>query len=202
VRCGRNGVEAIIFSQTLRNVRIDVFRAPPHRWNSPMAEFFPIRSSSPREPDRRPRPIPPKIKAVVHNLIWGRDDDPDALPMDLIAACIAAGVAPFVARRYLDRPGVIAHLRAELRKRRAIDCCGNPAALRRVRDTSQNAMAVVAAVRAMDGLQAEDAGRADGVTPGVTIRIVNVAPQPTPSIDVTPNAEPSEPFVPGWRAET
>src|SRR6516165_6393919 len=99
-----------------------------------MAEFYPIASSGPREPRKRPRPIPPKIKAVVHNLIWGRDDDPNAAPMQLIDACLAAGVKPFVARRFLDRPGVIAHLRAELRKRREVDRCGNSAALRRVRD--------------------------------------------------------------------
>jgi hypothetical protein len=149
-----------------------------------MADFSPLRSSAPREPDRRARPIPPKIKAVVHNLIWGRDDDPDGMPMNLIDACAAAGVKPFVARRFLDRPSVLAHLRGELRKRRAVDCCGNSAALRRVRDTSDNGMAVVASARALDSMQAEDVGRVDGVTPGVTIRIIS--PQPAPIVDVTP----------------
>ena len=105
--------------------------------------------------------------------------------MNLIDACTAADITPFVARRFLDRPGVIAHLRAELRKRRAVDCCGNPAALRRVRDTSQNSMAVVAAVRAMDGMQAEDVGRADGVSPGITLRIIHQQTLPAP-IDITP----------------
>jgi hypothetical protein len=149
-----------------------------------MAEFYPIASSGSREPDRRPRPIPPKIKAVVHNLIWGDDANPGAMPMNLIDACAAAGVTPFVARRFLDRPQVIAHLRAELRKRRAVDVCGNSAALRRVRDESENSMAVVASCRALDAVVAEDAGRSDGVSPGITLRIIHqTTPQP---IDVTP----------------
>jgi hypothetical protein len=152
-----------------------------------MAEFYPIVSSGPREPDRRPRPIPPKIKAVVHNLIWGDDANPDAMPMNLIDACAAAGVAVFVARRFLDRPQVLAHLRGEQRKRREVDCCGNSAALRRVRDTSDNGMAVVASVRALDGLQAEDGARADAISDarGITLRIIHQPPQPAP-IDITP----------------
>ena len=152
-----------------------------------MADFLPIRSSAPREPDRRPRPIPANVNATIHLMVWGDDADPDARPLDLIPACAAAGIKPFVMRRFLDRPCVIAHLRAEMRKRRAVDCCGNSAALRRVRDTSDNGMAVVASVRALDGLQAEDVGRADGISPGVVIRIV--APQPAP-IDVTPTPAP------------
>jgi hypothetical protein len=151
-----------------------------------MAEFYPIASSAPREPTRRPQPIPPKIKAVVHNLIWGPDDG-NGMPMDLIAACTAAGVKPFVARRFLDRPGVIAHLRAELRKRREVDRCGNSAALRRVRDFSENAMAIVNAARALDGIATDDPWRAGAVvSPGVTLRIVHIN-QP---IDLTPAKAP------------
>jgi hypothetical protein len=137
-----------------------------------VAEFYPIVSSAPREPDRRPRSIPPQIKAVVHNLIWGRDDDPSGMPMDLIAACSAADVKPFVARRFLDRPQVIAFLRSELRKRREVDRCGNSAALRRVRDLSDNSMAIVNAARALDGMGADDPWRADaGVSPAISSRV-------------------------------
>lgn len=151
-----------------------------------MAEFFPVRASGPREP-ARPRPIPPKIKAVVHYLVWGRDDaDPDALPMTLLDACAAAGIRPFVARRHLDRPQTIAFLRQERRKYREILCSGNERALQRVRDGS-NAMAAVASVRALDQLQAEDAGRATAVSPGITLRIICETPQPAPIVDVTPS---------------
>jgi hypothetical protein len=151
-----------------------------------MAEFYPIRSSAPREPDRRPRPIPANVKATIHLMVWGTDADPDR-PLDLIPACAVVGITPFVMRRYLDRPQVIAHLRAEQRKRREVDCCGNSAALKRARDTSLNGMVVVASVRALDGIQAEDAGRAHAPSPGVTIRIVHQTPQPAP-IDITPRA--------------
>ena len=107
-------------------------------------------------------------------MVWGNDANPDALPLDLIAACAAAGVKPYRMRRYLDRPGVIAHLRAEHRKFREVVCCGNAAALRKVRDTSENGMAIVASVRALDGMQAEEAGRADAPTPGISIRLVQI----------------------------
>ena len=107
--------------------------------------------------------------------------------MNLIDACGAAGVKPFVARRFLDRPGVIAHLRAELRKRREVDRCGNSAALRRVRDFSENAMAIVNAARALDGIGADDPWRADAVSPGISLRIIHVE-QLAPMVDVTPPA--------------
>jgi hypothetical protein len=151
-----------------------------------MADFYPLRSSSPREPDKKPRPIPPHVKAVIHLMIWGDDANPAALPLDLIAACAATGVKPFVMRRYLDRPAVIAHLRAEHRKFREVVCCGNTAALKKVRDRSENGMAVVASCRALDGSQADDAARAPGVLEarGITLRIIQ-APRPEP-IDITP----------------
>jgi hypothetical protein len=148
-----------------------------------MVDYLPFASSAPRQPDRqRPRPIPANVKAVIHLMVWGDDANPDALPLDLIAACAAADVKPYRMRRYLDRPAVIAHLRAEHRKFREVVCSGNTAALRRVRDTSENGMAIVGAVRALDGMQAEEAARADAPSPGITLRIIH---QQAP-IDVTP----------------
>jgi hypothetical protein len=35
-------------------------------------------------------------------------------------------------------------------------------------------MAIVSAVRALDGMQAEEAGRADAPTPGISIRLVQI----------------------------
>jgi hypothetical protein len=92
------------------------------------------------------------VKAVIHLMVWDDDANPDALPLDLIAACTAANVKAYRIRRYLDRPAVIAHLRAEHRKFREVVCCGNTAALRKVRDCSPNGMAIVAATRALDGM--------------------------------------------------
>jgi hypothetical protein len=177
----------MLFSDTAQGAGCRIASTKNDRRFFAMAEFYPIASSGPREPTRRPQPIPPKIKLVVHNLIWGADNAPDGMPMTLIDACAAAGVKPFVARRFLDRPSVIAHLRAELRKRREVDRCGNSAALRKVRDFSENAMAIVNAARALDGIGADDPWRADaGVSPGVTLRIVHV----DQLRDVTPSKAP------------
>jgi hypothetical protein len=120
-------------------------------------------------------------------MTWGDDADPDALPLDLIAACAAAGVKPYRMRRYLDRPGVIAHLRTEARKFREVVICGNTAALRKVRNESPNGLAVVASVRALAGLQEQEAARADAPSPGITLRIVH---ETRPPIDVTPASAP------------
>jgi hypothetical protein len=153
-----------------------------------MVDYLPFASSAPRQPDRqRLRPIPADVKAVIHLMVWGDDADPNALPLDLIAACAVVGVKPYRMRRYLDRPGIIAHLRAEHRKFREVVCCGNTAALRRVRDTSPNGIAIVASCRALDGSQAEDAGRADVPSPGITLRIVHETSRPVP-IDITPKS--------------
>jgi hypothetical protein len=149
-----------------------------------MVDYLPFASSAPRQPDRqRPRPIPVDVKAVIHLMVWGDDANPDALPLDLIAACAVAGVAAYRMRRYLDRPAVIAHLRAEARKFREVICCGNAAALRKVRNESPNGLAVVASVRALAGLQAEEAGRASGPSPGI---VLNIHPPAPAIVDITP----------------
>ena len=159
-----------------------------------MLDYLPFASSAPRQPDRqKPRPIPADVKAVIHLMVWGDDANPDALPLDLIAACAAAGVKPYRMRRYLDRPAVIAHLRAEHRKFREVVCCGNAAALRKVRDTSENGMAIVASVRALDGMQAEEAGRADAPTPGISIRLVQINAIQPQHEQITIDAKADEP---------
>jgi hypothetical protein len=149
-----------------------------------MVDYLPFASSAPRQPDRqRARPIPADVKRAIHLMTWGDDANPDALPLDLIAACAGAGVKPYRMRRYLDRPAVIAHLRAEHTKFRECICAGNAAALRKVRNESLNGLAVVASVRALAGMQAAEAERADATSPGITLRIVHETPAP---IDITP----------------
>ena len=159
-----------------------------------MLDYLPFASSAPRQPDRQQaRPIPADVKAVVHLMVWGDDANPDALPLDLIAACAAAGVKPYRMRRYLDRPAVIAHLRAEHRKFREVVCCGNAAALGKVRDTSENGMAIVASVRALDGMQTEEAGHADAPTPGISIRLVQINAIQPQHEQITIDAKADEP---------
>ena len=159
-----------------------------------MVDYLPFASSAPRQPDRqKPRPIPADVRRVIHLMTWGDDANPDALPLDLIAACAAAGIKPYRMRRYLDRPAVIAHLRAEHRKFREVVCCGNAAALGKVRDTSENGMAIVASVRALDGMQTEEAGHADAPTPGISIRLVQINAIQPQHEQITIDAKADEP---------
>ena len=49
-----------------------------------MAEFFPIRSSSPREPNKRPRPVPVKVRSAIRAMIYGAENDPAAKPLNVV----------------------------------------------------------------------------------------------------------------------
>lgn len=114
-------------------------------------------------------------------MVWGKPNDPDGRPLNLGEAASAADVKPDVLRRWLNRPDFIAFLRGERRSMVAASCAGNPAALRRVRDTSQNPMAVVASVRTLQDIEAAEEVRAPvgSHTPGVTINIVNAGGYPS-----------------------
>jgi hypothetical protein len=89
-------------------------------------------------------------------MVCGRPEDPGGKPLDFIEAGKLAGIKPDVARRYLDRPDVIALLRAERRAFREAVCAGNESGLRKVRDTSENGMAVIGAVRALEQIGEDD----------------------------------------------
>jgi hypothetical protein len=84
----------------------------------------------------------------------------------------------------LDRSEVRALLRAERRAFREAICAGNEGALKRVRDTSDNGMAVIGAVRALETLNEEGANRAAGapLAPGLVI-VITGPEAPRPAID-------------------
>jgi hypothetical protein len=100
-------------------------------------------------------------------MVYGHPDDPDCRAFTFIEAAHETGIKPDVMRRYLDRPEVRTHLLSERRAFRAAICGGNEGALLRVRDTAQNGMAVVAAVRALEELEVPRDGR------GVTVNVNN-----------------------------
>jgi hypothetical protein len=140
----------------------------------------PIMSSGSRQPEKRPQPIPRKLRDAISLMVYGRPDDPDCAPLAFIDAAKASGIAPDVMRKYLDRPNVRALLRSQRRAFREAICAGNEGALKRVRDTSQNGMCTVAAVRALEALDGEDAVRSpDAPRPGVTI-VVRQVTEPSP----------------------
>ena len=160
-----------------------------------MAECFPIRSSAPREPDRRPRPIPRKVRQAIELLVYGKPDDEDCKPVDLVTAANEVGLRPYVLRRYLDRGNVRAALLRERRAFRAAICGANELALKRVRDNSANGMCVVASVRQLEAMDADDGGRSvHAPTPGIVIKIINQSAPPVDAgnvIDVTPAPKPA-----------
>ena len=150
-------------------------------------------AASRREPTRAVR-LPEGVRLAIIDMVELGDD--------FILAGKRHGVKAQVMRRWLGRGECIAFLRKERSRFRQSACAQNEACLVQIRDTVDgNQMARVAAIKTLEQLDQEPSRQAGGTqTPGVTIRIVNVAPQPA-LIDVTPNAkplpahaEPSEPF--------
>jgi hypothetical protein len=137
----------------------------------------PIRSSASREL-KRPQPMPAKLREAICLMVYGHPDDIDCRALSFIEAAQETRIKPDVMRRYLDRPDVMrryldrpdvrALLLAERRAFRAAVCGGNEGALLRVRETAQNGMAVVAAVRALEEL--ENPRQGSGVTVNVGVR--------------------------------
>jgi hypothetical protein len=150
----------------------------------------PLTAAGSREPQKqRPRQLPANVRQACGLMVYGRDDDEDCKPLDMIEAAKAAGMKPDVLRRWLDRANVRAYLMAERRTFRAAICAGNEGALQRIRDKSANGMAVVASVRALEQLDEETNARPldPKAQPGITIRIVHLpATTPPAPIDRTP----------------
>jgi hypothetical protein len=93
---------------------------------------------------------------MIRLMIYGRPDDPDGKPVEFIEAGRQCGIQPDHARKWLDRPDVIKLLRSERRAFREAICAGNEKALQKVRDTSENGMAVIGSVRTLEQLNEDD----------------------------------------------
>ncbi|WP_316228636.1 hypothetical protein [Bradyrhizobium sp. SZCCHNR1045] len=151
---------------------------------------------------KRPQPIPAKVKDALRLMVYGKLDDDECKPLDFIAAAKECDIKPDQMRRYLDRPNVRAFLMAERRAFRAAICAGNEAALLDVRDNAKNGLARIGAVRALEGMEIADAevhapGRQQ--LPGLTV-VLNVpglpsSPQP-PALDVMPDRTIPRPLSP------
>jgi hypothetical protein len=127
-------------------------------------------------------------------MVYGHPDDPDCRAFTFIEAAHETGIKPDVMRRYLDRPEVRALLLAERRAFRTAVCSGNENALLRVRETAQNAMAVVAAVRALEELEAPRQPPGVSVTVNSAVAVGAIRPgyvvRLPADLTPTPNAEP------------
>jgi len=140
-----------------------------------MSVMHPIAASGPRTPDK-PKRIPKPIRDALLLMVYGKPDDPDQAPLGFIDAAKEQGVKPDVMRRWLDRPEVRRFLTSERRAFRAAICAGNEAALQRVRDTSENGMAVIGSVRTLEQLEHAASERTVVAQPAPGIVLVIAAP--------------------------
>jgi hypothetical protein len=135
------------------------------------------------------------VKTAILLMVYGDPARPDE-PIDFIAAARLAGVQPDAMRRWLHRPAAASMLRAERRAYRLALCAGNESALARVRDRSENSMAVVKSVQVLNEMEVEETARRSGPqhTPGLVVQIITPAsPRPVgPVVDVTPVREPRD----------
>jgi hypothetical protein len=143
----------------------------------------PFAASPRREPDRARR-IPESVKAACLAMIEEG--------LDFISAAKANGLKPDSMRRHLNTPQVVAFIRKERARFRASVCCANEYVLQEIRDNGENTMARVRAVQVLEQLDETPALRSgELVSPGVTIRLITIAPSSSvPSqlvpIDITP----------------
>jgi hypothetical protein len=140
--------------------------------------------------------VPAKVKVALDLLF----NDPNA---DLASAAAAVGMPTNRLRDQLKLP----HVRRYATQERGafIDalCAGNAAALKDIRDNSNNAMARVAAVRLAElmkeSLDSPGSALQQRHSPGLVVVIQNgdgtqqiIPPAPAPMIDVTPEREARE----------
>ena len=143
--------------------------------------------------------VPAKVQAAWRLM----QDDP---AQTLQSAAAAAGLNAYKLREALNRPHVRRWVLDERRAQLDAINAGNPEALRRLRDTSENAMAAVGAIKTLEALKEvvdPSPGRAGMIqhAPGLVVQIIHSngstetigPPTPAPMIDVTPEREALEP---------
>jgi hypothetical protein len=161
-----------------------------------MSVVAPLSASS-REP-QKPRRLPKPIRQALVLMVRG---DEDGRVIDFIAAAKRCGVAPDVMRRWLDRGEARQFLRSERQVWRAAICAANELALADVRDRSENQMARVHAVRALEGMTESETrvGASAPASPGFTIviaphfqsqldeaTVIDASPRPAPRARAEP----------------
>jgi hypothetical protein len=146
----------------------------------------PFAASAPREPTQRPRPIPPAVRGAALKMIYEG--------CDLVAAAQASNIRPDTLRRWLHRSELVSLIRRERMVFRQSICSSNEYILQELRNSSENFMVRLGAVRELERL-ADDASMrraGDVVSPGITIRVLNFVQDAKAgqAIDVTPAKAP------------
>jgi hypothetical protein len=141
----------------------------------------------------------PVVPAKVQKAWRLMQDDPK---QTLQTAAAAVRLNAYKLREALNRPHVRKWVLDERRLQLDAINAGNPEALRRLRDTSENAMAAVGAIKTLEAMkELVDPSVRAGTTmhaPGLVVQIINTAGEVTqeigsrpvpPLIDVTPERE-------------
>src|SRR6266566_3565956 len=137
----------------------------------------PLTASGPRDPAKCPRPLPRNVRDMIVFMVRGDPNDEEGKPLDFVTAGRLAGLAPDLARRYLDRGNFRVALRAERKAFRMALNAGNELALARIRD-GENAMAAVRSIQLLEQIDDSET-RAPGAptAPGFAIVIQQVVQQ-------------------------
>ena len=149
---------------------------------------YPAFGANPRErktvlPTKR---IGGRLKQALDLMVWG-DGERRYFP-DNEAAAIA-GLNVLSIRNALHKPHVQSYYRTQCQVLRVRESPANIHRLCEIRDAVDN-MPAVNAIKTLEGLDEDLIRRnTDTPTPGIVLRIVNVAPQPVP-IDITPRPSP------------
>jgi hypothetical protein len=118
-----------------------------------------------------------RLKHALDLMIWG-DGERRYLPDN--EAAVIAGLHVITIRNALQRPHVLAYYREQREVLRARESPANIHRLCEIRDAANN-LPAVNAIRALEQLGSdEQTNRPNVPTPGISIRIVNVASPPAP----------------------
>ena len=92
-------------------------------------------------------------------------------------AATEAGLTPRAMRMALNKPHVLAYYKAQCQVLRGATTARNIHRLCEIRDAENN-MPAVNAIKALEQLSDEQTNKPNAASPGVTIRILNIAAQP------------------------
>jgi hypothetical protein len=144
--------------------------------------------ASGRHEVKRPRPLPKPVRSAITLMV--------EQGIDYVEAARACGIKPENLRLWFDRPLFLQALRAQRKAWREAGCAGNETALLRVRNTSENGMAVIGAVRGLEDLAEREVVQTRGTqqTPGLVIQIISPTPlEPKPVAAAIEDEQPLEP---------
>jgi hypothetical protein len=143
-----------------------------------MPVCLPFAASSGRDLSEKPRRIPKNVQLACLDMIHQG--------IDFVAAARANGIKPDTLRRHLSRGETLAYIRRERAAFRQSLCAANEYYLASIRNNSENEMARTKAISLLEQIDDHAIDRPSrDVSPGITLRIVSVAPSASP-LEVTP----------------